>query len=446
MVDNKLKPFIRTSMNGIRRYLLQEFGLIHNDQHSAQLARHLGVRVKGNYEIRGFVNTPRVLNVKVAIPPTFLGKVTAPSTREAMSLAARLPNQHTMGVRRGDHGLISFELPKPDEFSYNLFFGYDTPKRTGQVVSLGRDMSGKTVEYDFTDSVYAHLFVAGMTGSGKTEVLKLIIAALSSQNTPEKLRFILADYGKAGFNFKAFGSLEHLLTPVVTTLEDTVSALLFMSQEIDRRTQMDRQSVALLPRYMLVIDEVQEVFLGNPEASSIARKIVAMGREFNISLILSTQYPNKEYMGNNQAIKNMVRWVGRASDAMSAYTLSGVPDSGAETLLGKGDFLSIDGGTTTRLQVALATPRTIRALPRRAADYVELPEVEEPDEPEDKRVKHVSPEMVLAAYEGATAAELRRQFSITNALAKRALAFSTGLFDRMAASGYIVTKSKDGEA
>ncbi len=71
-------------------------------------------------------------------------------------------------------------------------------------------------------------------------------------------------------------------------------------------------------------------------------------------------------MGGSIAKANLtMRLTGRVADANAAYVATGVKRSGAENLLGNGDFLLTVAGETHRLQVPLIGNREFGLLQRR---------------------------------------------------------------------------------
>ena len=83
-----------------------------------------------------------------------------------------------------------------------------------------------------------HALVAGTTGSGKSELLQSIIAALAVGNRPDAMTFVLIDY-KGGAAFKDCVDLPHTVG-MVTDLDGhlTERALQSLNAELKRREHM----------------------------------------------------------------------------------------------------------------------------------------------------------------------------------------------------------------
>jgi DNA segregation ATPase FtsK/SpoIIIE, S-DNA-T family len=66
-------------------------------------------------------------------------------------------------------------------------------------VMLGVDLAGKVHYVDLADDNNTHVLVAGTTGSGKSEWLRVALASLLLTNTPETLRLVLIDPKRTAF-------------------------------------------------------------------------------------------------------------------------------------------------------------------------------------------------------------------------------------------------------
>src|SRR4030042_4881593 len=86
------------------------------------------------------------------------------------------------------------------------------------------------------DPLNAHILVAGTTGSGKTEWLRVAIQGLIRSNTPKTLRFVLIDPKRTAFN--EFADSPYLLAPESLVFPDAQpvwDALKELVREMERR-------------------------------------------------------------------------------------------------------------------------------------------------------------------------------------------------------------------
>ncbi|GAA4029800.1 hypothetical protein GCM10023063_09780 [Arthrobacter methylotrophus] len=161
-----------------------------------------------------------------------------------------------------------------------------------------------------------HLLVAGTTGSGKSELLRTIVAAISLNHSPDKVNFLFVDFkGGSGLGplvdvphcVGMFTDLnEHELERMLSSLRAEVrrrEALLAKADVpdlpaywaridgIDHGAQLGRGMLPTLPRLVLVIDEFRMLIEGAPATLAELMRIATLGRSLGIHLIMATQRP-----------------------------------------------------------------------------------------------------------------------------------------------------------
>src|SRR5581483_449656 len=99
-----------------------------------------------------------------------------------------------------------------------------------------------------------HALLAGTTGSGKSELLRTIVARLAATHTPDEMVFVLVDY-KGGSAFDECARLPHCVG-LVTDLDEHLGerALRSLEAELRHRERVQRAGGAE-PRLVVVIDE-----------------------------------------------------------------------------------------------------------------------------------------------------------------------------------------------
>jgi len=148
-----------------------------------------------------------------------------------------------------------------------------------------------------------HGLVAGTTGSGKSELLRTLVASLAAQSGPDHVTMILVDY-KGGSTFDACARLPHTVG-VVTDLDDGLAerVLVSLDAEVRRRERLLR-AVGVddltgyrravdepLPRLVVVIDEFASLAKELPDFLGALVSIAQRGRSLGIHLLLATQRP-----------------------------------------------------------------------------------------------------------------------------------------------------------
>ncbi|MCB0161794.1 MAG: hypothetical protein KDD83_26835, partial [Caldilineaceae bacterium] len=94
---------------------------------------------------------------------------------------------------------------------------------------------------------------------------------------------------------------------------------------------------------------------------TIAR-LAQRGREAGIHLLACTQKPTAGLIGGSMLANFPVRLVGMVASKDEARYATGVADSGAEKLGGRGDFLLVTKGVTTRFQAAWLAPTDLAQI------------------------------------------------------------------------------------
>src|SRR4051794_11464942 len=149
-----------------------------------------------------------------------------------------------------------------------------------------------------------HGLVGGTTGSGKSELLRSLIAALAANADPRQLTFLLMDF-KGGAAFDACARLPHTVGMVTDLDEGLVErALRALEAELQYRERLlrsagadnlrayaEREHPEPLPRLVVVIDEFAKMAREQPELLAALVDVAQRGRTLGVHLILATQRP-----------------------------------------------------------------------------------------------------------------------------------------------------------
>jgi predicted nucleic acid-binding Zn-ribbon protein len=178
--------------------------------------------------------------------------------------------------------------------------GFDIP--------IGWAPSGETVTLTLgaTNSEH-HALLAGKTGSGKSNLLHVMIHSLCEKYAPQELDLYLLDYKESTeFTVYAKPTLSHarLVSTEsdpeygVTVLQHLVSELehradLFKSVGVRDFAEYRRAHSNQLPRILVIIDEFQVLFAEGRQVAEAAERLLMQllkqGRSFGIHLLLATQ-------------------------------------------------------------------------------------------------------------------------------------------------------------
>ena len=104
---------------------------------------------------------------------------------------------------------------------------------------------------------------------------------------------------------------------------------------------------------MVAVDELADLLqTGGNAAEALLTRLTQRGREAGIHILACTQKPTAALIGGAMKANFPVRLVGAVTNRDEARYATGIKESGAEKLAGKGDFLLIAKGEPIRFQAA----------------------------------------------------------------------------------------------
>ena len=257
-------------------------------------------------------------------------------------------------------------------------------------LALGHDIAGQPVVADLAKM--PHLLVAGTTGSGKSVGINVMLLSLLYKSTPEEVRLILVD--PKMLELSVYEGIPHLLTPVITDMNDAANGLRWSVGEMERRYKLmaamgvrnlagfnrkvkeaqaageplvdplwqpDPMSsvpeaeqtaphLKPLPAIVVVIDEFADMMMivGKKVEQLIAR-IAQKARAAGIHLLLATQRPSVDVITGLIKANVPTRMAFQVSSKVDSRTI--LDQGGAEQLLGHGDMLYLPPGTAVPVRV-----------------------------------------------------------------------------------------------
>ncbi len=201
------------------------------------------------------------------------------------------------------------------------------------VVALGVDRDG-ALDIDLaTDG--PHVLIAGTTGSGKSELLRSMVASLAAHASPDDVNFILVDY-KGGAAFDSSARLPHTVG-LVTDLDDNLAERALLSLEAELRYRESRLRDAgvvdivdlkrgTLPRLVVLVDEFATLASELPDFLDSLVGVAQRGRSLGVHLVLATQRPAGAVNDNIRANTNL-RIALRVQDPADSVDVIGVSDA-----------------------------------------------------------------------------------------------------------------------
>jgi len=292
--------------------------------------------------------TPRWIRYHVA--PALGARVsTIRNLSEELALALGATNVRV--AREGEK--LALEVPRADAEPVHLLpLLRNLQHIPAYTACLGLTEEGRPLLVRLPSPDVAHVLIAGTTGSGKTELMRCLLLSLALTHRQSQLQVVLIDPKSRGF--APLANLPHLMAPVATNAAEALPLLNRLIAEMERR---DREGLSK-PRIVVVVDELLDLLEagGKPVEAALTR-VAQRGREAGIHLVAGAQKPSSAALGPMLKANFPVRLVGRVGSADDARVASGVAGSGAEKLMGRGDFLAVACGEVTRFQAAWVPPR-----------------------------------------------------------------------------------------
>jgi ESX secretion system protein EccC len=252
---------------------------------------------------------------------------------------------------------------------------------------IGTGDDGAAIQLDLKEAAEGgmgpHGIIVGATGSGKSELLRTLVAGLALTHTPEELAFVLADY-KGGATFAEVAGLPHV-AGTITNLERDVGLVDRMREALAGELQGRQRLLAAhgfdrardyqahrathadaglppLPSLVIIVDEFGELLDARPDFLDLFVSVGRTGRSLGVHLMLASQRLQE---GRIRGLEGHLRYriclrTFSAEESMmalgsrAAFDLPPLPGLG---------YVHIDGATC-RFKAALATrPRRSTAAP-----------------------------------------------------------------------------------
>ncbi|MDI2097494.1 FtsK/SpoIIIE domain-containing protein [Ruicaihuangia caeni] len=217
----------------------------------------------------------------------------------ARAIARELQRMKSPSADAADAGSTTAtdpELPGRLTFS-SLPHGSVDPAPGSLSAVIGADRHGRPVELDLVRG--PHALVAGMTGTGKSELLITWVLSLVRGRSPDDVVVLLVDF-KGGATFAGLAALPHCVG-IVTDLDHAGAARALHSLEAELRFREERLSERRcrsidddghgLPRLVVMIDEAAALMRAHPPIGRLLADIASRGRSLGVHLVLCTQRP-----------------------------------------------------------------------------------------------------------------------------------------------------------
>lgn len=337
-------------------------------QQNAQIIKDTLSEFNIEVEMEGANVGPKVTQYTLRPPSGVkLTRITQLETNIALNLAAQslrieapIPGQKAVGI----------EVPNRRAADVRLYGILNSRQwknsREPLPFAIGKDISGEAMVGELNKM--PHMLVAGQTGSGKSVMINTLLTSLLYRNSPSELKLILVDPKQV--EMAPYEDIPHLLTPIITEPDKTVSALKWAVNEMERRYKqmaevkiknikdynakiksgghkiavadedgnMQQHEDGAMPYIVIVIDEMADLMMvAKRDVEALIVRIAQKARAVGIHLVLATQRPSVDVITGLIKANVPARVAFTVASQVDSTTI--LDQAGAEKLLGQGDML-----------------------------------------------------------------------------------------------------------
>jgi energy-coupling factor transporter ATP-binding protein EcfA2 len=291
------------------------------------------VLVTPQYEKYGLRVNPRVLNRLRAMAGQFAYALNVPAASVEV-----------------DGNVVYVRVPRPgDEAGQLVTFEQAwsiAPHIPLGSLLLGVDDDHRQLVIDLSSPTSVHAAVIGMTGSGKSTLMRTMI--LSAQRTGGSK---VALFDPSGGFLPLSGHPSVWRGGLFRDAEACELGLEALTSALGRA----RHGLTYV-----FVDEVPDLVMQRPAIREHLARLAQSGRHAGIHLVLGAQHPLASDLGPLTMRNIPVRLVGKVADRTAAYHATGHSDSQAYTLRGRGDFVAVNGADVRRFQAAYVPEAFLR--------------------------------------------------------------------------------------
>jgi S-DNA-T family DNA segregation ATPase FtsK/SpoIIIE len=263
-------------------------------------------------------------------------------------------------------------------------------KRAAQLkipLFLGKDTEGRPLVYDLAEM--PHLLIAGRTGTGKSVCMNAIVLSILMTRRPDEVKMVMID--PKMLELSEYGRIPHLMHPVVKDMKKAEAILAWAvdkmeerydllsrarvrsiaaynelsAAEIHRRVQpaddLEREQIPYhMPYIVIFVDEMNDLMMTmRKEVEGHIIRLAQKSRAAGIHLVVATQKPTVDVITGLIKSNLPARICFQVASRSDSRVV--LDEMGADKLLGKGDMLFLQPGTSTlfRSQGTYASDREI---------------------------------------------------------------------------------------
>lgn len=262
-----------------------------------------------------------------------------------------------------------------------------------------------------------HFLIAGASGSGKSNLIKVFINTIIAKQSPADVRLALVDL-KEGTEFAIYADhgIPHLLGDCVTSppafLEMLTRLEMLRSERSEQlrsvyATSIDEYNAKVpaaqkMARVIVIIDEFSAIYMSSPfqdekENKRVAdriklliRQLLAKARAAGIHLVICTQSPYAEILPGIDKANISVKIVGRFLDKVVSRTILGVGAAADIPEKALGRMIVQTAGQMFLIQTPLVSPEDRIEAINASQLWTEASAIELPALPENAAMKSLT--------------------------------------------------------
>jgi len=241
---------------------------------------------------------------------------------------------------------------------------------------LGKDTEGFPMVYDLAEM--PHLLIAGRTGTGKSVCMNAIILSMLMTRRPDEVKMIMID--PKMLEMSEYARIPHLMHPVVKDMKKAEAILSWAVDKMEERYDLlsrvrvrniagyneltpeeihrrlgpvdeeERRHIPdRMPYIVIFVDEMGDLIMQmKKEVEGHIIRLAQKSRAAGIHLVLATQKPTVDVITGLIKSNLPARICFQVSSRSDSRVV--LDEMGADKLLGKGDMLFLQPGTSSLIR------------------------------------------------------------------------------------------------
>ncbi len=331
-----------------------------------------------NVRVVGINTGPVITQYEVALETGLrLHKVTRLADDLALNLkvpsvrmVAPIPGKNTVGVEIPNEHRAVVRLKEV------ILTAGQKYAKTKIPLYLGKDTEGHPLVYDLAEM--PHLLIAGRTGTGKSVCMNAIILSILMTRRPDEVKMIMID--PKMLELSEYGKIPHLMHPVVKDMKKAEAILSWAVDKMEERYDLlsrarvrniagyneltpkeifrrlgdmddeERQRIPeRMPYIVIFVDEMNDLMMTmKKEVEGHIIRLAQKSRAAGIHLVVATQKPTVDVITGLIKSNLPARICFQVSSRSDSRVV--LDEMGADKLLGKGDMLFLQPGTSSLIR------------------------------------------------------------------------------------------------